>query len=82
MATLTILFIYFWREGRAGDRRNTDCERNNDLLHRFPTRDQPATQAYALTGNRTRELSLWGLTLNQLSMPVRARLQLEIPLWV
>ena len=59
------------REGREKESKRNTRERNIDQLPlaHAPTwgRDRATTQACALTGNRTSDLSLCRTTLNQLS---------------
>ena len=68
---LNILFIYFSRErGREGDREEEkhQCVREKQLpLTRPQPGTWPATQACALTGNRTGNLLVHRLALNPLS---------------
>ena len=58
-----ILFIYFWREGKGGRKRGREtsmCERNINVwlpLARPQLGTWPTTQACALIGNRTSDLS-------------------------
>ena len=58
-------FMYlFLKRGKENQR-----ERNIDMREKHPARDQPGTetttQACTLTGNRTSDLSLCGMTPNQ-----------------
>ncbi|KAF6090917.1 hypothetical protein HJG60_012262 [Phyllostomus discolor] len=65
-----ILFIYFWREGnggRKGGRKRGRKTSINCLSHTPQLGMEPATQACALTGNQTSDLSLCRTMLNQLS---------------
>ena len=69
---LKILFIYFQRQDKGGRKRRKEtfvCGRNIDqllLTHPQPG-TWPATQACALTGNRTSNLSVCRMALNPLS---------------
>ena len=56
------LFLFREREREEGEGEKHQCVR--DIL---TVASQPTTQACALTGNRTRDLSVLRLALNQLS---------------
>ena len=65
-----ILFIYFQREGKRGRRRGREtsaCERYQLPLTCPPLGTWPTTQACALTGNQTGNLSVHKPALNPLS---------------
>ena len=60
----SFIYLFFERgEGREKDReKNTDKRNINPLpLVHAPTRTEPTTQACALTGNPTGDLSLGGM---------------------
>ena len=61
-----ILFIYFRERGRVGEREG---EKHQCVVacHTTPLRTWPATQACALTGNRTSDPLFSSLALNPLS---------------
>ena len=66
-----MLFIYF-REGKGGEKRGRGTATCKRSIDRLPlTHPQlgtwPTTQACALTGNRTGDLSLCRMTLNPLN---------------
>ena len=69
---LNILFIYFYREEKGGRKRGREtsvCERHIDLLPLTCPQlgTWPATQACALTGNRTCDLMVHNPALGPLS---------------
>ena len=66
-----ILFTYFRQRAREGEREGEKCV---VASHTPPTEDLtwPATQACALTGNRTKESLVCKSVLNPLSTPARA----------
>ena len=62
------------REGKRGRERGREAsvwERNIDQLSLVcaPTRDEPATQAFALTGDRTWDFSVYRTTLRPTESP-------------
>ena len=67
-----ILFTYFQREGKGGRKRGREismCERNTDRLSLAGPQlgIKPATQACALTGNRTSDILFCRTTPNPLN---------------
>ena len=61
-----ILFIYFYREGKGERKRGREILMCGCLSHAPQLGVWPATQACALTGNRTCDPLLWSPVLNPL----------------
>ena len=72
LMTFKKYFIYFYKEGKGGRKKGDKhlCVGETSIYYLSYTRQQgtgPATRACVLTENRTSNLSLCGMTLNQLS---------------